>query len=149
VFRRIQERHAGRIVKRQNKGGFMAALSSSPELIKSLPTMLKQGTTAPITGPEPKSLVPEVQVTPSPLWPGAKRVKVRYGPHRLPGTGEKNWNNIMLSHPGIATSLKFGVKKPCDEECMVLHIESGLEYADGTEATMESGVSTEPSVKFS
>jgi hypothetical protein len=141
VFRRIQEKYGHKVVKRQNKGSFMDALNSSPDLVKSLPTMLKQGTTAPITGVAPKSLVPEVQTIPSPLWPGAKRIKVRYGPYRLPGTGEKNWNNVILNHPGIATSLKFNIKKPCDDDCMVLHIESGLEYADGKEATMESGVS--------
>jgi hypothetical protein len=145
VFRQIQEKYGGRIVKRQNKGSFMDALNSSPDLIKSFPTMLKQGTTAPINGEPPKSLVPEVQTVPSPLWPGAKRVKVRYGPHRLPGTGEKNWNNVILNHPGIATSLKFNVKKPCENDCMILHIESGLEYDDGKEATMESGVSTSSS----
>jgi hypothetical protein len=141
VFRRIQEKYGGLLQKRQNKGSFMDALNSSPDLVKSLPNMLKQGTTAPITGPAPKSLVPEIQSIPSPLWPGAKRIKVRYGPHRLPGTGEKNWNYVMLNHPGIATSLKFNVKKPCEDDCMVLHIESGLEYADGSQATMDSGVS--------
>jgi hypothetical protein len=150
VFRRIQEKYGGRVVKRQNTlatilDAINNALKTSPELVKSLPTVWKQGTTAPITGVAPKSLVPEVQIVPSPLWPGAKRIKVRYGPHRLPGTGEKNWNNVVLNHPGIATSLKFNVKKPCEEDCMVLHIESGLEYDDGKEATMESGVSTSSS----
>jgi len=139
MFSRLQEKYASKIVKRQNSGGFMAALKGAPDLVKSLPTMFKQGTTAPINGVAPKSLVPEVQVIPSPLWPEAKRVKVRYGPHRLPGTGEKNWNYVMLNHPGIATSLKFNIKKPCEDDCMILHIESGLEYADGKEATMESG----------
>jgi hypothetical protein len=86
----------------------------------------------------PKSLVPDVQEEKAVWWPEAKRVKVRYGPFRIPPTGEQNYHSKVLNVQGMADSLTVGVKKPCDE-CTLLTLVADLEYADGSPANNSNG----------
>lgn len=110
-------------------------------LISSLPSILWSGTTAPSSGPEPKSLVPEIQVSKGIRFPGSKLVKIRYGPFRIPSMNERNYNFLMWNVEGISTSLRYNIRRPCDEECTILGISADLEYADGSSANVSNGVS--------
>jgi hypothetical protein len=117
-------------------------ISDNLAAIGSIPGFLTTGSTAAYTGTEPKSLVAEIQKSKSPEYPQATRVKVRYGPFRLPPTSEKNLDWLLWNMEGGATNVKFGIKKPCDE-CVILKIASDIEYADGSIATMATDVSNE------
>jgi hypothetical protein len=46
----------------------------------------------------------------------------------------------ILKVQGMATTLKFGAKKPCDDECTVLGLQADIEYADGKKASNAQGV---------
>jgi hypothetical protein len=146
VHRRIVEKHKRGVLidKRQiaNTGSWLETIQNYGSIITSLPGMLSGGTTAPITGPEPKSLVPEIQVTQGVKFPEAKRVKIRYGPYRIPAQNEKNFNAIWWKTQGVATNFRMNIKRPCEEECTILGIEANMEYADGTLANTTSGVSS-------
>lgn len=50
--------------------------------------------------PAPKSLVPEVQSEKPIVFKDAKRVKIRYGPFRFPGTKEQNWQAKAMGLSG-------------------------------------------------
>jgi hypothetical protein len=89
----------------------------------------------------PKSLVPEVQEEKPVWWPEAKRVKVRYGPFRIPPTGEENYHSKMNNVQGMSDTLTVGAKKPCDE-CTILTLAADLEFADGSVANNANGVSS-------
>jgi hypothetical protein len=86
----------------------------------------------------PKSLVPDIQEEKPVWWPEAKRVKIRYGPFRIPAVGEQNYQSQVLNVQGMADSLTVGVKKPCDE-CTLLTLVADLEYADGSPANNSNG----------
>jgi hypothetical protein len=88
----------------------------------------------------PKSLVAEIQSEPVKYWPEAKRVKVRYGPFRIPPTSEKNVQSEILNVQGMSTTFTPNAKKPC-EDCTLLTVEADLEYADGKPAANSNGVS--------
>jgi hypothetical protein len=130
------------VEKRQiaNTGSWLETIQNYGSLITSLPGMISGGTTAPITGVEPKSLVPEIQVTQGVKFPEAKRVKIRYGPYRIPPQGEKNFNALWWKTQGVSTSFHMNIKRPCEEECTILGIEANMEYADGSPANTSSGV---------
>jgi hypothetical protein len=88
----------------------------------------------------PVSKVAETQMLPSKdPTPGAKRIKIRYGPVRLPGVGEKNFESQLLNQPGVANTLKFNAKKPCDGACLLLRLSAGIEYEDGSLADNANG----------
>jgi hypothetical protein len=87
----------------------------------------------------PKSLVAEMQPEKAKYWPEAKRVKVRYGPFRIPPTSEKNFQSEMMNVQGMSTSFTPSAKKPC-EDCTLLTLEADLEYADGKPAANSNGV---------
>jgi hypothetical protein len=88
----------------------------------------------------PQSRVAETQMQPSlDPTPGAKRKKIRYGPVRLPGLGAKNFESQLLNQPGVANTLKFGAKKPCDGDCLLLRLSAGIEYDDGSQADNANG----------
>jgi hypothetical protein len=145
VHDRIVEKHKRGVLveKRQtaNTGSWLETLTNYGGLITSLPSMIYGGTTAPITGAEPKSLVEEVQITQGVKFPEAKRVKIRYGPYRIPPQNEKNFNKVVWNVQGVSTSFHMNVKRPCEEECTILGIEANMEYADGSAANTSSGVS--------
>jgi hypothetical protein len=88
--------------------------------------------------PPPKSDVPETVETAGQWFPNAKRVTVRYGPYRLPGIHEKNFESIFLKVSGMTNTFQMGVKKPCDS-CVLLALDAGLQNADGSPANTTTG----------
>jgi hypothetical protein len=63
---------------------------------------------------------------PSPLE--VKHVKIRSGPYSVPSM------NMLENLPD------FDVAKPCTEFCTILKQWAGLEYPDGTDANVDSGM---------
>jgi hypothetical protein len=124
----------------------MDTIQSYGSLILSLPKLLPSmlttlSTAPPSNGQAPKPTVPEVQISESPTFPGAKLVKVRYGPYRMPTKAEKNFNYLAYKVEGTATSFRMNIKRPCEVECTILGIQADIEYADGTPANASTGVS--------
>lgn len=78
-------------------------------------------------------------VTRSPLdIPNAKRVKVRTGPYLVPGM---NRQNTYSKHWGMLESYyDTNVEKPCSGDCVILRQVGGLEYEDGKNANIDSGL---------
>jgi len=69
--------------------------------------------------------------------PGAYTVKLRYGPYRVPNMGHKN----MLGEGGMLSNYPHGnLEKPCEGECTIIGMSAGLEYANGTNANIDSGM---------
>jgi hypothetical protein len=104
----------------------------------------------------PKSTVPEVQELLATVWKDAKRIKIRYGPYRIPpisvGLGpcilhytiltlsqEKNFQSQLMNVQGMVDTFNMNVKKPCDNHCTILSLFADLEFADGTAATNNDG----------
>jgi hypothetical protein len=144
VHRRIVEKHKAGVLlqKRQiaNSGTWLETMQNYGAVILDIPNMLWSGTTAPTIGPEPKSFVPEIQVSKGTKFSNSKRVKIRYGPFRIPAMTERNLNYLMFDQEGISTSFHLNVRRPCDEECTILGIQADLEYADGSPANVSNGV---------
>jgi hypothetical protein len=69
--------------------------------------------------------------------PGAKRVKIRSGPYRVPNmmktnpTGERG---MLWNYPDLQ------IERPCNGECTILRQLAGLEYANGSIANIDSGM---------
>jgi hypothetical protein len=67
---------------------------------------------------------------------GAKTVKVRYGPYKVPNMKSKN----LLGEEGSLWNFgDVGVAKPC-EKCTIVGLNAGLEYADGQNANIDTGM---------
>jgi hypothetical protein len=70
------------------------------------------------------------------LVPGAKRVKIRYGPYSIPGPGTQG----LTGEPGMLWNYPdIEVTKPC-EECVLLNQQAGLEFTNGTNANIDKGL---------
>jgi len=86
-------------------------------------------------------LAPEVQ-TLKPLFsdyaPGSKRVKIRYGKFALPGVKETTVMSALTGEQGTMTTMMATMKKPC-QECQLITMQGGLEYANGTVAEPSNG----------
>ncbi|KAF1980974.1 hypothetical protein K402DRAFT_425778 [Aulographum hederae CBS 113979] len=69
--------------------------------------------------------------------PGQKVVKLREGPYSV-----INMNKMSLT--GEAGALwnypDVGVSKPCEGNCTIIGLQAGLEYPDGTNANIDSGM---------
>jgi hypothetical protein len=68
--------------------------------------------------------------------PDSKTVKVRYGPYKVPNTSKKAFtgeSGMLWNYPD------WKVDKPCDD-CMIIGINAGLEYPDGTNANVDTGM---------
>lgn len=87
--------------------------------------------------------------------PGVQRVKIRYvepgdrtswsvnllstryGPYSVPNMGVKN---VQSGEYGALSNFPdLTPEKPC-EECTIVKIEAGLEYPNGTDANIDSGM---------
>jgi hypothetical protein len=81
----------------------------------------------------PKSSVADVQEQTPVQFPDgvAKRKKIRYGPFRLPGVKESNWQSKAMGLGGMADEYLPNLTKPCSE-CMLASINADIEYADGS-----------------
>jgi hypothetical protein len=120
------------------KGGWMDSIWNWGSMIASIPSYIWSLSTGG-TGSPPTATVPEMQLLRSVDYPQAKRVKIRYGPFRIPPKQEKNFNNLWWSMEGISTTFRLNVKRPCEEDCMILGIEAAIEYADGSPANTSNG----------
>ncbi|KAF2665746.1 hypothetical protein BT63DRAFT_417281 [Microthyrium microscopicum] len=74
-------------------------------------------------------LPPKIQQLKSrnPHIPGSKTVKVRYGPYTVPGARVPGGEGMIENRPSMS------VDKPC-QNCMLLGMNAGLEYPDGSDA---------------
>lgn len=73
----------------------------------------------------------------NPQIPGAKTVKIKYGPYTVPSTARKN----MLGESGTLFNYPDGeVKKPCEGACTILGMKADLEYTDGSPAIIANGM---------
>jgi hypothetical protein len=77
-------------------------------------------------------LVPaKIKITDKPADPAGKLVKLRYGPLIVPP------NSMFMVLPEEAGGVK--IHKPC-EECYLGAFQGGLEYEDGSEANVDTGM---------
>jgi hypothetical protein len=67
---------------------------------------------------------------------GAKTVKVRYGPYKVPNMSVKN---IMGEEGTLWNYPDNHVKKPCDE-CYIVGMNAGLEWPNGKNANINEGM---------
>jgi hypothetical protein len=70
------------------------------------------------------------------LVPGARRVKLRYGPYSVPNMNKAGINGeagALWNYPDTS------VAKPCTE-CTILAQQAGLEYPDGRNANIDTGM---------
>jgi hypothetical protein len=69
--------------------------------------------------------------------PGAKAVKIRYGPYKVPNAKFKDYyglEGMLTNYPHV------NVAKPCAGDCTVIGMTSGLEYPDGKNANIDTGL---------
>lgn len=85
-----------------------------------------------------KAAKPTEEVSPlADTVPGAKRIKVRTGPYKAPGMERKN---PFSGHYGMLESYyDMDIQKPCSD-CNILRQEGGLEYEDGSNANINTGM---------
>lgn len=69
---------------------------------------------------------PSLDLAEPPTTPGAKLTKIRYGPYSIPANG-------MLEN-----KVQFNIALPC-RGCYIVALQAGLEYANGSEANIDSG----------
>jgi hypothetical protein len=87
----------------------------------------------------PLAKVPDLQEGPSPLWPGARRKKIRYGPYRIPALSERNLESQLLNVQGLMNAISYPATRPCGDECVLLGLTADLEYDDGRAANITNG----------
>ena len=69
--------------------------------------------------------------------PGVRRVKLRYGPYRVPNmnkssiTGEMG---MLWNYPDVK------IEKPCSTTCVLIRQWAGLEFPDGRNANIDNGM---------
>ncbi|TLD18682.1 hypothetical protein E2P81_ATG11592 [Venturia nashicola] len=72
-------------------------------------------------------------------YEGSKRTKVRYGPYSLPKMSSPSITALLTGEKGTMSTVSVGMTKPCTGKCNLLVAQAGLEYANGTEASMANG----------
>ncbi|KAE9982716.1 hypothetical protein EG328_010709 [Venturia inaequalis] len=87
---------------------------------------------------DPPGAAPRRIESASPIkLPGAKRVTIRAGPYAVPNMGKKSLNG----HAGMLENYPDNkVEKPCSDECTLLQQQAGLEYPDGSNANINTGL---------
>jgi hypothetical protein len=118
----LEKRQGGMTAMANNmfnpKGGKVAAVAGAAPARQELPTKLK------VDGVNPASI---------------SRVKMRYGPYKVPNMKVSN----ILGEEGALWNYADPVaEKPCGEagECTIIGMVSGLEYPDGKNANIDSGL---------
>lgn len=79
--------------------------------------------------------------------PGAKAVKMRYGPYKVKGVksmGKANPNGDM--HGMLENWPDQDFPRPCEADCTIIGMRAGLEYADGKDANVDTGIMLHHSV---
>jgi hypothetical protein len=66
----------------------------------------------------------------------SETVKVRYGPYKVP---DMKRTNIFGESGSLWNYADNGAPKPC-EECTIIGMNAGLEYPDGTNANIDTGL---------
>lgn len=86
---------------------------------------------------DPAEHAPRRQVLPSEIA-GAKKIKIRSGPYNVPHMGLKS----QSGHAGMLENwVDTAIEKPCSgDECVILRQVGGLEYVDGTNANLDTGM---------
>jgi hypothetical protein len=70
------------------------------------------------------------------LVPGVRRVKMRYGPYSVPNMNKSS----IVGEPGSLWNYPdTNIPKPCTE-CTIVSQQAGLEYADGKNANIDTGM---------
>jgi hypothetical protein len=70
----------------------------------------------------------------------AKRVKVRYGPYRVPGMMDGDLGKQMEKSGGMVWNLPdLDVQKPCTE-CLLTFMQAGLEDGKGNDMNTNNGL---------
>jgi len=73
----------------------------------------------------------------TPEVPGSTTIKIRYGPYKVPGMNKLN----MLGQGGMLANYPHdNMEKPCSGDCTILGITAGLEYPDGKNANIDTGL---------
>lgn len=133
----------GNLQKRQEKassgGGILESLGKLTSILSKLPAIIATGSSSPGNNNPPVTRVAEMQSEPAVVWPSAKRVKVRYGPYRIPPVSEQNLESEFWKIQGMSNAIKIGAKRPCEGECTLLSVTADLEYADGSPANNSNG----------
>jgi hypothetical protein len=97
----------------------------------------KGGKVAAVAGAKPARQ--EIEGAPKVAGAQVKRVKMRYGPYKVPNMKVSN----ILGEEGALWNYADPVAaKPCDEtgECTIIGMFAGLEYPDGKNANIDSGL---------
>jgi hypothetical protein len=81
--------------------------------------------------PLPEGVPRKIELTDKPNDPAAKLVKVKYGPFRVPP------NSMFSNLPVYAGGAE--IHKPC-ETCWLGAFQGAMEYEDGSDANVESGI---------
>ncbi|TID14430.1 DNA repair and recombination protein [Venturia nashicola] len=69
--------------------------------------------------------------------PGAKAVKIRYGPYKVPSAKVMMHNQrygMLENYP------ELDFEKPCTGDCTIIGMRQGLEYPDGRDANVDNGL---------
>jgi hypothetical protein len=91
--------------------------------------------------PNDPSLPAVIQPLPAQFFPeaGSKRVKVRYGPYTSRSVLSGGIELKLLNEPGMSDTGEYDATKPCTD-CMLTYMHAGLEYSNGTDANIDSGM---------
>lgn len=69
--------------------------------------------------------------------PGARRIKIRSRPYNVSNMRGKSING----HAGMLENyVDTAIKKPCSKECVILRQVGGLEYPNGDNANIDTGI---------
>jgi hypothetical protein len=69
--------------------------------------------------------------------PGARRIKIRSGPYKVPNMRKKSING----HAGMVENyVDTAIEKPCSKECVILRQVGGLEYPNGDNANIDTAM---------
>lgn len=120
------------VEKRQLSGIFGALASGDTSILGALGNGNYGRKTAPAgAAPSKVTLKSDLNV------PNAKRIKIRSGPYLVPGM---NRQNSFSKHWGMLESYyDTKIEKPCSD-CNILKQVGGLEYPNGTNANIDSGL---------
>lgn len=91
------------------------------------------------TNPPPEAAsIPRVQEIKSETnVPGAKAIKIRYGPYKVPSVKVENYSQ----GPGMLGNFpEKDFDKPCSGDCTIIGMRQSLEYPDGTQANVDTGL---------
>ncbi|QDS77030.1 hypothetical protein FKW77_006552 [Venturia effusa] len=101
-----------------------------------------------VADPPEAANVPRRQVMQSKVdVPGAKAVKMRYGPYKVKGVKAMGKANPMGDMHGMLENYPdTDFPRPCEGDCTIIGMRAGLEYPDGKDANVDTGLMLHHSV---